>query len=148
MPTYIVHAPAGRLSDAQKRQIAKEVTRVHNQTTCAQTFFAQVMFVDIAPGNWFVGGGPLKDEQIFVHGQIRGGRSAEVKTQLITKLRDVVVDAAGSRGTQTWVYVVDLPPSQMIEYGHILPEPGTEAQWLTSLPACDRALMESTGSGN
>ena len=36
--------------------------------------------------------------------------------------------------TQVWVYINDLPPSQMIEYGAVLPESGKEKEWFASLP--------------
>lgn len=145
MPTYTVHAPAGRLTDAHKKRVASEITRVHNQETGAQTFFAQVLFVEVPAGGWFVGGAPLVGEQIFVHGQIRAGRSADVKKKLLSRLLDAVSEAASFNKNLTWGYIVELPPSQMAEYGHILPEPGTEAQWLAALPEADKALMESTG---
>ena len=35
--------------------------------------------------------------------------------------------------TQVWVYIVDLPPSQMIEYGAVLPESGKESEWFNNL---------------
>lgn len=145
MPTYTVHAASGLLSAEQKSRIAAEITRVHNEVTGAQTFFAQVMFVDVAPGNWFMGGGPCKDAQIFVQGQIRGGRPKELKQSLLKQLLDVLANESGLKRNQAWAYLVELPPSLMAEYGHILPEPGTEAQWLASLPPEDRALMESMG---
>lgn len=145
MPTYTVHAPAGRLSAAQKKRVASEITRVHNQVTGAQSFFAQVLFVEVRAGNWFVGGAPLTDEQVFVHGQIRAGRSSDVKKELLTELLEAVSEAASFDRNRMWGYIVELPPSQMAEYGHILPEPGTEAQWLAALPKDDKALMESIG---
>ena len=145
MPTYTVHAPAGRLGDAERKRIASGITRVHSEATGAQGFFAQVMFVDVQPGHWFVGGAPMAGEQIFVHGQIRAGRSSDVKRKLLTGLLDVVCEAASFGRNMTWGYIVELPPSQMAEYGHVLPEPGTEAQWLAALPAEDKALMESIG---
>ena len=146
MPTYTVHAPAGRLSAAQKRRVASEITRIHNQVTGAQSFFAQVMFVDVQAGNWFVGGAPMADEQIFVHGQIRAGRSSDVKKELLTELLEAVSGAASFNRNLTWGYIVELPPSQMAGYGHILPEPGTEVQWLAALPEADKALIETTGA--
>ena len=46
-----------------------------------------------------------------------------------------------------WVYVTELPPRAMAEYGHILPEPGDEAAWFAALPPEDqthlRALAEA-----
>ena len=144
MPTYSVYAPAGRLSDVQRRRIASEITRVHGEATGAQGFFAQVIFVDVQPGYWFVGGA-MAGEQIFIHGQIRAGRSPDVKKKLLTELLDVVCQSASFTKSSTWGYIVELPPAQMAEYGHILPEPGSEAQWLMALPAEDKALMESIG---
>ncbi len=146
MPTYTVHAPAGRLGDVERKRIAAEITRVHSDATGAQSFFAQVMFVDVAPGHWFVGGAPMSAEQIFIHGQIRAGRPPDVKKKLLTELVEVVAEAASFSRNLTWAYIVDLPPAQMAEYGHILPEPGEEAQWLSDMPAEDRKLMESIGS--
>lgn len=145
MPTYTVHAPAGRLSAAQKERVACAITRVHDQVTGAQGFFAQVMFVEVRAGNWFVGGAPLAGEQVFIHGQIRAGRSSNVKKELLTKLLEAVSGAASFDRNRMWGYIAELPPSQMAEYGHVLPEPGTEAQWLAGLPDADKALMETIG---
>jgi len=44
MPTYTVMAAAGRLTDPQKREIARDITRVHSEATGAQGFFARVIF--------------------------------------------------------------------------------------------------------
>jgi phenylpyruvate tautomerase PptA (4-oxalocrotonate tautomerase family) len=145
MPTYTVHAPAGLLSAGQRQRLAREITRAHHEATGAQTFFAQVLFVDVADGQWFVGGAPLTGAQIFIHGQIRGGRSPAAKQALLRSLLDVAAACSGIPRNRTWAYIVELAPSQMAEYGHALPEPGTEAQWLAALPAEDRAVMEATG---
>ena len=145
MPTYTVFAQTGRLSQAQKSGVAAEITRVHNEQTGAQTFFAQVIFQDVPDGNHFVGGAPLAGDHIFVHGQIRAGRDAATKRVLLERMLDAVCAAASAQKINTWVYIVDLPPSQMAEYGHVLPEPGAEAAWLAALPAADRERMQTTG---
>ncbi|MDB5828930.1 MAG: 4-oxalocrotonate tautomerase [Variovorax sp.] len=145
MPTYTVSAHAGALSAEVKQRIASRITRTHNEVTGAQSFFAQVIFVDVAAGDWFMGGAPAAPNTVFVHGQIRGGRTAEMKLALLTGLLDTVASAGDLPKTSVWVYIVELPAAHMAEYGHVLPEPGSEAHWLTALPAGDRALMESTG---
>jgi len=141
MPTYIVSAASGRLSADAKQRIAEEITRIHNETTGAQSFFAQVIFNEVPQGNHFVGGSPLRSEQIFVHGHIREGRSAEVKRELLEGIVDAVSKAASVAPRYVWAYISDLPPAQMSEYGHVLPEPGSEKNWLSSLPAEDRDYM-------
>jgi hypothetical protein len=41
--------------------------------------------------------------------------------------------------------VAELPPRQMIEFGHLLPEAGDEPAWTAALPAADREFMQSIG---
>jgi phenylpyruvate tautomerase PptA (4-oxalocrotonate tautomerase family) len=147
MPTYTVHVHAGALDAPAKARLAAGITRIHNEVTGAQTFFAQVVFNEIAPGNWFMGGAPLEGPQLFLHGQIRGGgRPLELKQRLLRALCDEVAQGAGLPKNRVWVYLVDLEPGLMIEYGHVLPQPGQESQWLAGLPAEDRALMEGMGT--
>lgn len=146
MPTYTLTVPKDRLDPEQKARVAAEITRVHNQVTGAATFFAQVVIHEVAPGCYFVGGKPLAGEQMFLHGQIRTGRSAQDRKRLLLALHGAVADAAGAEPGGVWVYLVDVPASDMIEYGHILPEPGGEATWMMGLPDADRERMRSVGA--
>jgi phenylpyruvate tautomerase PptA (4-oxalocrotonate tautomerase family) len=142
MPTYIVSAAAGRLSADAKQHIAEDITRIHSQATGAQSFFAQVIFNEVPQGNHFVGGSLLRSEQIFVHGHIRAGRSVERKRELLESIVDAISKTTSVAKRYVWAYISELPPAQMIEYGHVLPEPGSEQSWLSSLPAEDRDYMQ------
>lgn len=146
MPTYTCIVPAGRLSGDQKARIAAGITRVHHEVTGAATFFAQVIFQEIAEGNYFVGGRLLADDQIFINGQIRAGRSAIDRARLLRELHACITAAADAKATSVWIYITDLPARDMIEYGHVLPEPGQETAWLDNLPTDDRARMRNTGA--
>lgn len=86
MPTYIVSAKTGLLSPEAKQEIAASITTSHNKVTGANLFFAQVIFQDIQPGNHFMGGRPLKHDQIFVHGHVRAGRTREQKADLLRRI--------------------------------------------------------------
>lgn len=145
MPTYIVSAAAGRLSKPMKHAIASGITRSHSDATGAQGLFAQVIFRDIPEGDHFLGGSPLKSDQIFIHGEIRAGRTAAQKRQLLGDIVTMVVEAAATGSRHVWVYLSELPPSQMVEYGRVLPEPGSEAQWLESMSAEDKAFLLGIG---
>jgi phenylpyruvate tautomerase PptA (4-oxalocrotonate tautomerase family) len=147
MPTDTVTAPRAQLDASQKARIAKGITRVHNETTGAPSYFAQVIFSEVDQGNYFVGGSPLAHRQVFVHGQIRGGRIAESKSALISSMLDVLAEAASVPRTSVWIYIVDLQARQMVEFGHVLPEPGGEQAWTEALPQSDRAMMQAIGSG-
>ena len=146
MPTYTVSTSANALSATDRQTIATAIGRIHHAVTGAQTFFAQVIFTEVAAGSWFMGGAPVGPNALFVHGQIRGGRAAEMKRALLTGLLEATAAAARVTKTSVWVYLVELPAANMAEYGHALPEPGEEAQWLADLPPADRALMQSTGA--
>jgi phenylpyruvate tautomerase PptA (4-oxalocrotonate tautomerase family) len=144
MPTYFCTSAHGRLTSGQKAAIAGEITRIHAEVTGAPAFFAQVIFNEVKPGDWFMGGVPLTHEQIFVYGHIRAGRAAVDKTRMIKLMAEAVTVAAqaGSRRA-VWVYLNELAPRQMIEFGHVLPEPGDEPAWTAALPEEDRAFMQS-----
>lgn len=145
MPTYHCAAPANVLDAARKAAIANAITRVHSEVTGAPGFFAEVIFRDVPAGDWFVGGEPLEGDQIFVHGNIRAGRSAEIRHELISRLAGAVATAAGVPVGAMWIYISELPSRAMMEFGHVLPEPGEETSWTAALPEEDRAHMEAIG---
>ena len=133
MPTYTVTNSNFTLSSKQQNNLAQGITKVHNNVTGANTYFAQVIFNKIKKKNHFMGGKLVKEPSLFLLGQIRAGRSKEVKDKLISDLKDVLVKNSNLDETQIWVYINDLPPSQMIEYGAVLPESGEEKEWFNNL---------------
>ena len=146
MPTYFCTTLEGRLTAEQKSKIAGEITRVHCEVTGAPSFFAQVIFQEMKPGNYFMGGAALKHDQLFVYGLIRGGRAAVDKSRMIALMAKAVGDAAKVENSRAvWVYVGELPARQMVEFGHLLPEAGDEPAWTAALPAADREFMQSIG---
>ncbi len=134
MPTYTVTNSNFNLSSKQQKKLAEGITKVHNVVTGANTYFAQVIFNKTKKNNHFMGGKKVKEPSLFLLGQIRAGRSKEVKDKLISDLKNVLVKNSKLDETQVWVYINDLPPSQMIEYGAVLPESGREKEWFANLP--------------
>jgi phenylpyruvate tautomerase PptA (4-oxalocrotonate tautomerase family) len=146
MPTYTVTHSNFKLQTKTKVQIAKGITRVHNLVTGANTYFAQVIFNKTKNNDHYMGGKKVREPQLFLHGQIRSGRSGKIKKKLILDLKNTLIKNSKLNETQIWVYIIDLTPSQMIEYGAILPESGGEAKWFKGLsPMLRRKLkkMES-----
>ena len=133
MPTYTVTNSNFNLSSKQQKNLAEGITKVHNVVTGANTYFAQVIFNKTKTDNHFMGGKIVKEPSLFLLGQIRAGRSKEVKDKLIVDLKDVLIKNSKLDETQVWVYINDLPPSQMIEYGAVLPESGKESEWFNNL---------------
>lgn len=142
MPTYVLTAPAGRLSQSQKDRLAARITEIHCRVTGAPAYFAQVLFIDVAPGNYYLGGKPLRDDNIFVHGQIRAGRGQELKESLILELMEATAGIAAADPSHVQVYLVDVPARQIAEWGRLLPLPGEEAAWDAATPDHVRKRME------
>ena len=133
MPTYTVTNSNFNLSSKQQKNLAEGITKVHNIVTGANTYFAQVIFNKTKKNNHFMGGKKIKEPSLFLLGQIRAGRPKKIKDKLISDLRDTVIKNSKLDETQIWVYIIDLPPSQMIEYGEVLPESGKEKEWFSKL---------------
>jgi phenylpyruvate tautomerase PptA (4-oxalocrotonate tautomerase family) len=143
MPTYYLSASEGVFSPAIKKQLAKDVTQIHHEETGAQSFFAQVIFGDIPSNSHFVGGREVSSKHVFLHGHIRAGRTDDQKNRLLTRVVDTISDVTLIQKLYIWAYLVELPASQMVEFGHFLPLPGREQNWLEALPKTDRQFMES-----
>ena len=133
MPTYTVKTSNIKLSRKKKKLIPKGITKTHTRITQANNFFAQVIFEVNKITSHYIGGKIVKAKQIFIYGQIRAGRAPKIKKKLIISLRNSITKNSGISKDNSWVYLLDLTPEQMIEYGEILPKSGKEASWFTSL---------------
>ena len=133
MPTYTLTNSNFNLTTKQQKNLAQGITKVHNIVTGANTYFAQIIFNKTKKNNHFMGGKKVKEPSLFLLGQIRAGRPKKIKDKLILDLKNILVKNSKLDETQVWVYIVDLPPSQMIEYGAVLPESGKEGQWFKGL---------------
>src|SRR6202012_3909460 len=104
MPTYFCTTLEGRLTAEQKNKIAGEIPRIHCEVTGAPSFFAQVIFQEVKPGHYFMGGAPLKHDQLFVYGHIRSGRAAVDKSRMIGLMATAVAEAAKVENSRAvWV---------------------------------------------
>ena len=103
MPTYTVTNSNFKLKNKQKDEIAKGITKIHNIVTGANKYFAQVIFNKTKDNNHFMGGKKVKEQQIFLFGQIRAGRSSKIKKKLILELRDIIIKKTKIDISQVWV---------------------------------------------
>ena len=129
MPTYTVTVANLSLSLQQKTQIAEAITTAHNAQTGAPRFLAQVLFFSTNEGDHFVGGSANMAPQVYVHGLVRQGRSNDVKQALMSQMLEEIPRIAGLTVEDIWIYLQDIPATQMIEFGRFLPAPGGEAEW-------------------
>ena len=143
MPTYTVKCSNFNLSHKQKKTLANDISNTHSKFTGANTFFAQIIFQKNEKDAHFMGGRLVKTKEIFLNGQIRSGRTSKVKKQLILSLRKILIKNTKLQSDFVWVYLEDLLPNQMIEYGEILPKSGQEKKWFSSLsPSLKKRLKK------
>ena len=134
MPTYFVFSSNIKIQKKLKQKLAKKITEAHNKATGANKYFAQVIFNASKKGDHFMGGKLVSKAEIFIYGHIRSGRTKRVKNHLIKSLREAIRNCIKLKKDNIWVYILDLKPTQMIEYGEILPKSGDEKKWFQNLP--------------
>ena len=66
MPTYTVKFSNLKISNSQKKNLAKKITNIHNITTGANTYFAQVVFNNSKRGDHYMGGKMVSKPEIFI----------------------------------------------------------------------------------
>ena len=70
----------------------------------------------------------------------------KIKDELIDQLKKLLAKETALDQSSVWVYIVDLEPSQMVEYGEVLPESGQEKAWFDNLPDKLKKKLQSLES--
>jgi phenylpyruvate tautomerase PptA (4-oxalocrotonate tautomerase family) len=135
MATYSIYYAGLSLTTYQKFTLANAITKIHAEVTGAEAYFAQVLFKQLDLHDCFIGGVLLDEPHIFLNGQIRSGRSEQMKKQLLVELEIAIQSASKLAGHQIWAYIDEIVPGQMIEYGQLLPAVGEDSVWFSRLPA-------------
>lgn len=135
MATYSIYYAGLTLTTHQKHVLATAITKIYADVTGAEAYFAQVIFKKLAFHDCFIGGVLLDEPHIFLAGQIRSGRSEQIKKQLLVELEVAIQSISKIVGQQIWAYIDEISPGQMIEYGQILPSVGEDGAWFATLPA-------------
>ncbi len=144
MPTYVCSVPNGKLNESQKQEIATAITKRHCETTEAPPFFVQVVIEEEGTSKRFIGG-TATDQYIWIRADMRAGRSDEQREQIMLNIMNDVSRISDIPAENVWINLCNLAPTDMLEYGHVLPRPGEEQQWFESLPLPLRKHLESLG---
>jgi len=133
MPTYVCVVKTGLLDNQQKQRIASAITRLHSETTGAPTWLVQVVIDENKQRQRYLGG-QRAEHQIWIRADIRAGRTKEQRQRLMLGIVQAVSEISGVEESAIWVYLCNLAPDDMVEYGQVLPVPGQEQQWFEALP--------------
>jgi phenylpyruvate tautomerase PptA (4-oxalocrotonate tautomerase family) len=122
------------LTGEQRAKIAETITTVHSEEALAPRYLVQVIFKEVGPTENYIGGKPAPLSHIWIRADIRAGRTELQRTTLQLRMAREVGEIAGASPDDIWIYLNELLPSNMIEFGSLLPQPGQEKQWFQSLP--------------
>jgi phenylpyruvate tautomerase PptA (4-oxalocrotonate tautomerase family) len=120
MPLYTVTTQAGVLSSETKATLAGEITALHSEYSGVPKNWVHVVFQEYARGNGFTAGEPAATAALTL--LIRTGRSPEYKRSLLKRLWELLQDATGAPDDQIVLGIQEVPPSQAMEMGQIMPE--------------------------
>jgi phenylpyruvate tautomerase PptA (4-oxalocrotonate tautomerase family) len=135
MPTYVCYAHRGQLTAQRKADIAAGIAQIHSRFTGAPVWFSQCVFHELESGDHFIGDQPAPPDGVWVYGHIRAERSPSAREHILLAIRDHLMRVLHIPESVVWVYLNELSHNDMVEFGHVLPRPGDEQNWVDDLPA-------------
>jgi phenylpyruvate tautomerase PptA (4-oxalocrotonate tautomerase family) len=120
MPLYTVTTQAGVLGNEAKAKLAGEITALHSEFSGVPKNWVHIVFAEYAPGNGFTAGEPAATAALTL--LIRTGRSPEYKRRLLKRLWELLQGATGAPDDQIVLGIQEVPPSQAMEMGQIMPD--------------------------
>jgi phenylpyruvate tautomerase PptA (4-oxalocrotonate tautomerase family) len=133
MPTCLCYAAANQLTSEQKTAIADAITSAHGEEALAPRYLVQVIFHDVELSDHYIGAKPASIHHIWIRADIRAGRTEAQKSKLQSRIVRELAMITKSSPSAVWIYLHELPPLNMVEFGEVLPEPGKESEWFREL---------------
>jgi phenylpyruvate tautomerase PptA (4-oxalocrotonate tautomerase family) len=115
-----VTTQTGVLNGEAKDRFAEKLTTFHSDYSGVPPTWVKIVFQDYASGSGFTGGKPSATAALTA--LIRTGRSAEYKRGLVKRLWELLQEATGAADDQIVIGVQEVPPSQAMEMGQIMPD--------------------------
>jgi phenylpyruvate tautomerase PptA (4-oxalocrotonate tautomerase family) len=125
MPTYTCFTAQGKLTLAQRENVARVLTDVYLEEFGLARYMTQVIFHEIATGDRYVAGKPARADLVWIRCDVRLGRTQDQKARLLHRVQQGVAKAADVPEEAVWIYLDDLPSWNIMEWGHIMPPLGT-----------------------
>ena len=120
MPLYTITTQAGVLGDKGKAVLAAQLTETHCRFSGVPKNWVHIVFHEYPAGNGFTAGKPAATVGLTL--LIRTGRSPEYKRELLTNLWRLLQDATGAPDDQIVIGIQEVPASQAMEMGKIMPD--------------------------
>ena len=121
MPTYNIFTSPGKLTLAQKEEIARVCTEVYHEEFGIARYLIQVVFYEVANNDRYIGAKPVQPDLIWIRCDVREGRTPEMKARLLHRVQQGIAKAANISEEAVWFYLDDLASVNIMEWGHIMP---------------------------
>jgi phenylpyruvate tautomerase PptA (4-oxalocrotonate tautomerase family) len=122
MPLYAAITEDGFVSDETKAKIAREITRIHTAMMKVPSNFVRVVFLSYPKGSGYTAG-----EAAFtaaLNCVLRSGHTDAEKTEMLKQLWSMFQDLTGVPTDQLAISLKEIPSSNAMEMGQILPSVG------------------------
>jgi phenylpyruvate tautomerase PptA (4-oxalocrotonate tautomerase family) len=120
MPLYTITTLAGVLGGQSKADLAARPKALPSESAGVSKNWVHVAFQDYAIGSGFTAGEPAATASSTL--LIRSGRSAEYEHGLSTRLWKLLEGATRAPDDQIVAGIQEMPSSQAMEMGQIMPE--------------------------
>jgi phenylpyruvate tautomerase PptA (4-oxalocrotonate tautomerase family) len=126
MPLYTVMTQDGSLSAEQRDAIAAELVRIHTTAMGVPAYFVHSVFPTYPQNHAYVAADRTPVASIV--GVIRAGHTPDEKSRLVRALWKMFQDKTGASDRELSVALQEVPASQAMENGVIMPEVGQEKE--------------------
>jgi phenylpyruvate tautomerase PptA (4-oxalocrotonate tautomerase family) len=120
VPLYTVTTQTDVLGDKGKAALAAQLTETHCKFSGVPANWVHVVFQDYPAGSGFTAGKPAAAASLTL--LIRTGRSPEYKRELLANLWRLLQAATGAPDDQIVIGIQEVPASQAMEMGKIMPD--------------------------
>lgn len=124
MPLYIATTEDGFLNDQTKAKLAKEITKIHTSIMKVPASFVRVAFVSYPKGSGYTAG--ERASTAALNCTLRSGHSSEEKETVLKELWSAFQNATGIATDQLAISLQEIPSSNAMEMGKIMPTVGHE----------------------
>jgi phenylpyruvate tautomerase PptA (4-oxalocrotonate tautomerase family) len=124
MPLYTVITQQCELSDQTKKEIAREITRIHASVMNVPRSFIRVVFLSYPSGSGFTAGEVAATAALNC--VLRSGHTEEEKANVLQQLWTMFQGITGVDTDQIAISLQEIPSSNAMEMGQIMPAVGNE----------------------
>ena len=148
MPTYSCFTSPGKLTLAQKEEIARICTDIYHEEFGIARYLIEVIFFEVAKDDRYIAGKPAPPDLLWIRCDVREGRTPEMKARLFHRVQQGVARAANVPEEAIWFYLDDLPSWNIMEWGHIMPKfrpelvPHQDDPWFQELSASFKESLQ------